>query len=390
MFRQALQVTLINLNTLPLRWGQTLVMFFAMAGSIGLLSSTLALGAGLANQFDNSAREDRAVVLSENVTWVGQSALSRDQYNAISNAPGVAGTRHGKPAVTKDARISVLLPGRADGVMKAVVVRGFSPTFAEVRPEIRLVEGRWFQSGLDEIAVGRMAQTQFAGTGLGDEITMLEGRAFRIVGVFESGDWVESGLVTDADTMLGVYGRQTTNAAIVRLESTQSLEDLREALGSDPILTYQVVHEPDYYQRLVDAWGLFDRIATTIGVALGIATLFCVFNVTFAAVSVRRLELATYKALGFSQSGIVLSILVETLCVALAGASVGSFTAWLLFDGNLVTSGAQDASVVHHLRVSSEVVATGLGAAALISVLGCLGPAIQAVRIPVSVALRRF
>ena len=384
MIVPAYRITLINLASLPSHWGPTLVMLFTMAATVALLTATMAVAVGLANIMDSSARADRAVVLSESVTWVGQSRIDRDQYNAILRAPGVALTPEGEPAVTKDARISVLRPGRSDGVPRAVVVRGYSPTVDVVRPEIRLVSGRLPGSGLDEMIVGRLAQSQFAGTDVGDEVTLVEGRRFRIVGVFESGDWVESGFVTDADTLLAVYGRQSTNAVIVQLTAEDSIGEFVATLK------FQVVSEPDYYDRLIEAWGLFERIALTLGWVLGIATFCCVFNVMHAAVTARAAEIATYRALGFGQTSVVLAVVAEALAIALAGAAVGIGASYLVFDGNFVTAGARDASVVHVLAVSPEVIGIGVAFACVVTLAGCLGPALRVVRMPVTAAMRRL
>lgn len=389
MLSQILHITLINLRSIPERLGSTVVMIVGIAGVVGVLTSMLALASGLADTLNNSAREDRVVILSENVTFVGQSSLSIEQVNAIASAPGLATTRDGRPAITKDARISLILAGRQDGVLKGVVVRGFSPEGFEVRPEIKLVEGRMFKTGVYEAIVGRHARSQFLQTNIGDQVALLDGR-MKVVGVFESGDWVESGFITDADTLLGAYGRTSTNAVIALLENKDTLSEFEYALSQHASLKFQVLREPAYYDRLTDAFSLLDRVAKFVGAVLAVGGFFCSFNVMYSAVSSRDVEIATYKAIGFGSSGVVISVVVESLIVALVGSLIGAATAWMLFDGNTVTTGSYNASVVHNVYVSPRIILVGVGLACSIACLGALIPAVQAARMPVTSVLRRL
>lgn len=385
--KQTIAITLINLRAISSRVGSTLIMIIGVTSIVVVLTSMLALATGLENTFVDTGRPDRVVILSENAHFVGQSTLSKEHVYAVEQAPGIAMTPDGKPAVTHDSRISLILKGKEDGVLKGVVVRGLSPAGLDVRSEVRLVEGRMYQTGLYEAIVGRQAQSQFENTAIGDRVR-LESTYMEVVGVFESGDWLESGFITDSETLLGAYGRTATNAVIATLEQEDTLSELESALADHASLKFQVLREPVYYDRLTEAFSLLDRLVKFVGAIIAVGGVFCVVNVMYSAVSSRDVEIATYRALGFGNTGVVVSVVTESVLIALAAAGVGVSITWLLFNGNTVTTGSFDASVVHKVRVSADVMLTGLGFAVGVAFLGSVAPAVQAVRTPITAVQR--
>jgi putative ABC transport system permease protein len=73
---------------------------------------------------------------------------------------------------------------------------------------------------------------------------------------------------------------------------------------------------------------------------------------------------------------VALSVLLETITLALTGALIGSSVAWLLFDGKLTTQ----ARNVYVLSVSGHLIALGVAWALVLSILGGVPPAIRAAR----------
>jgi putative ABC transport system permease protein len=71
---------------------------------------------------------------------------------------------------------------------------------------------------------------------------------------------------------------------------------------------------------------------------------------------------------------VALSVLLETITLALTGALIGSAVAWLLFDGMLTIQ----ARNVYVLSVSGHLIALGVAWALALSVLGGVPPAIRA------------
>ena len=240
--------------------------------------------------------------------------------------------------VSKDVRISVAMPLRRNGdVLNGVVVRGLSPEAFEIRPRIQIVEGRMFQTGKPEVIVGRRAQSQFQGTLVGKSISYND-IDFKIVGVFESHDWYDSGFICDANSLLRASGRgSTVHAMLVQLENPAAFRSLDEDLG---ILDFQTLREADYYDRLDDAWSIRIRPATRIiTFIMAVGAVFCVFAVMRYASSARCREVVRLRRMGVGTFGALRSMLVEPILAAGLGALTGLAAAWTLVDGSTVTAG---------------------------------------------------
>lgn len=381
--RASLAILGTGLRTIPIRYGPVVVMFVGIAGVVGVITGMLALGSGLSKMLTGTARDDRAVILSEHARFVNDSSLSPDHLGVIATAPGIASATSGEPAVMKDVRVSVVLRGKTDAGLKGVVVRGLSPVGLELRQDVRLVSGRMFRTGIHEVVVGRHAQAQFRGAAVGDRLR-LPNVWMEIVGVFESEDWLESGFLADADTLLAATGQRSANAAVAQLEDPRAFVLLQEALSIPGPLRFQVLRETDYVDRLTDAFSLVERVAVLVSAIVAIGGVFCTFNVMYAAVGARESEIVLYRVLGFGSAGVVASVVLESLLVAISGALVGAGLTWLLFNGAVVTTGSYDVSIVHGVTVSWGVVLQGVLCAMVVATCGAALPAVEAARKPLT------
>jgi putative ABC transport system permease protein len=96
------------------------------------------------------------------------------------------------------------------------------------------------------------------------------------------------------------------------------------------------------------------------------------------------------RAIGFGAGPVVVSVFVEALLLALAGAIPGAGIAWFFFNGNTVSTAAGNtqSQLTVPLDVTGGLIAAGVGCALLIGLLGGLFPAIRAARRPVAIGLR--
>jgi putative ABC transport system permease protein len=115
---------------------------------------------------------------------------------------------------------------------------------------------------------------------------------------------------------------------------------------------------------------------------------FAALNTMYSAVSARAREIATLRAIGFGAGGVVVSVLVEALILAVGGALLGAAIAWLLFNGNTVTMGGGVSSLVFKMQVTPALLGMGVLLACGVGVIGGLFPAWRAARLPVATALR--
>lgn len=387
--RQVIAVTGMNLLSIGQRAGSSLVVVVGIAGVVGVLVSVLAMSEGLSGALLATGQDDRAIVLREGSTNEGGSSVGTEVLQAVMDAPGVARGAGGEPLASGEMSASINIDRKADGARTGLVVRGVGPQGLELRPELKLVEGRWFKPGLREVVVGTGAQSEFAGLEIGDRVTLREGE-WTVVGSFVSGGTAnESTLVTDADTLLSAYQRTLYNSVRVRLESPAAFTAFRDALTTNPAVSVNVMRETDFYRQATEGLStLFLVITNVVGGIMALGALFAALNTMYSAVSTRGVEIATLRALGFGAGGVVCSVLVEALVLAVLGTVLGTAVAMLLFNGNTISIGGNGGSIVGQMRVTADVLRTAIGWALAVGLLGGLFPAIRAARLPVATALR--
>ena len=90
------------------------------------------------------------------------------------------------------------------------------------------------------------------------------------------------------------------------------------------------------------------------------------------------------RALGFGAFPVAVSVILEAVMLAVAGALIGAAIAWALNDGHQAVWGQN----IFHLRVSPAEIGLGVSWAVVVALLGGMLPSIRAARRPVVEALR--
>jgi putative ABC transport system permease protein len=392
LFRQIGAVTAMNFKSLPHRIGTSIVIVIGIAGVVAVLISVLAMSTGMLQTMENSGREDRAIVLRNGSAAENGSALGRDAARLVQDAAGVKRDSAGKPIASAESLRLVNLFRKEDGAEVNVGLRGTGPQLATLRPEIKIVQGRMFRPAVTEIIVGKAAHAEFKGLNIGDQIKT-RGATWTVVGVFASnGDAHESGLMTDAETLLAADQRGGFQSVTVMLESAAAFQKFKDALTSNPALAVEVSREREYYRRQSETIGrVIYVIAYVVGGIMAIGAIFSALNTMYSAVSARLREIATLRAIGFGPTAMVMSVLTEALLLAFIGGVIGAAIAWLFFNGHQVSTSAGGAAAGHlifELSVSPALIATGILWAISIGLIGGLFPAVRAARLPVATALR--
>lgn len=385
----AASVTWIGVSTLGQRIGASSVIIVGIAGVVGVLVALLAMGDGLQKTLKSTGDTSTAIVLRGGASAELSSGISREHANLIAQSTGILRNAEGKPIVSAELVVVANLPKKSTGTDANAEVRGVGPQAWELRPNFRIVEGRKFTPGLREMVVGKGARQQFSGLEPGATIK-LNNQQWTIVGVFESGDAHESELQGDVDTVSAAYRRQGFQSVTVRLTSPEALDAFKASLASDPRLKVEARTTLDYYTAQSEGLTKVIRIVgITIATIMAIGAIFGALNSMYAAVATRAREIATLRAIGFRSPPVVVSVMLETMLLALFGGLLGAFVAWLLFNNYTVsTLGSNFSQVVFRFSVSPALLWTGVKWALAIGFVGGLLPAVRAARLPVTTALR--
>lgn len=390
---QTVAVTLLNLRTIPQRLGSSAVAIVGIAGVVVVLVSVLSIAAGFNAVMRDSGSPTRALVMRSGADSEMTSGLGGSQVDLIKQAPGIR--RDGQTALASaELYVIIDLPRRSGNTPSNVPMRGIQPTAFAVREEAKLVEGRMFEFGTNEVVVGRGAHAQFAGLDVGGEIVSGQTR-WRVVGVFSAaGGIAETEIWCDARVLQGVYRRGNSyQSMLVRLDASDTFDPFRDWLSSNPQLNVQVRRETEYYAQQSRALSsLIQGVGFGIASLMGIGAVFGAILTMYTAVSTRSREIATLRALGFNATSVVVSVLAESLALGAIGGVIGGVLAYLAFNGyQTSTMNFQTFSqVAFAFRVTPQLLVLGLIYALLMGLIGGLFPAIRAARLPIPSALREL
>ena len=390
---QLAAVTAMNLRNLPSRAGTSLVAVIGIGGVVAVLVALLSMGEGFRAALDLSGREDVAVVLRGGSPDELSSGLDRESVNVILGAPGIARDSRG-PVASPELYTIVDLPMRSTGTAANVPFRGVTERAPGIREGFRIVAGRMFERGKDEVIVGRGVFAQFGNVDLGRQVTW-GSHAWRVVGVFEAGGSVsESEVWTDLTVLQGVYRRGNTVQVIrARLTAPEALVSLKRALEGDPRVNVGVRSEREFYADQSRVLIVIVRyVGTTIAVLMGIGAMFAALNTMYSAVSSRTREIATLRALGFGAAPVVVSVLLEAVVLGLLGGMVGGALVYFGLNGYQASTlnWASFSQITFAFTVTPGLLMTGLGYSLILGLVGGLLPGLRAARLPVTAGLREL
>jgi putative ABC transport system permease protein len=390
---QIAAVSRYNLRTLPQRKGSSASAVFGIAGVVAVMVSVLSIAQGIMRMMDNSSAPENIIVLRTGASSEMMSGLLGDQTDIIAEGPGIARNEAGAMA-SPELFVVINLPMRSTGTDANVPMRGVREQAFEVRDNFRMVEGRMFEWGLNEVIVGIGAQREFTGLDLRASIEVGQ-EDWTVVGAFEAGGGIaESEVWVDAAVLQPAYRRGNSFQAVyAKLDSPDDFQEFKDALSSDPRLNVKTLREQDYYsEQSAMVYNLITGLGTLIAVIMGLGAVFGALNTMYTAISARTLEIATLRALGFRSGPVIFSVLSESLMLALLGGMIGAGLAWLAFDGfkAATLNWSTFSAMTFTFDVNVQLLIQGIIFAALIGLIGGLFPAIRAIRQPVATALREL
>jgi len=384
-------VTVVNLRTLPQRAAASAVAVVGVMGVVVVFVAVLSIAEGFRATMAATASPDTAIVLRGGSDTELSSSLPGDQVRIVAEAPGIV-QRSGRALTSGELFVVMDVPKRSTGTATNVPLRGVQPAAFDIRDRFRLIEGRTFTPGRNEVVVGRGAVAEFDGLGLGARLRSGE-ETWTVVGIFEAGGSVaESEIWTDVGVLQPAYRRGNTFQSVtVKLESPGAFEAFKDALTSDPRLHVRVEREADYFAEQSE---VLTVIITTIGYLIaglmGLGAVFAAVNTMYSAVASRTREIATLRAIGFGGGAVAVSVVVESMLLALVGGALGGVVAYFGFHGlQTATLNFQTfTQVAFAFTVTPSLLTQGVGYALLLGLLGGVFPAVRAARLPVATALR--
>jgi putative ABC transport system permease protein len=390
---QIISVTEFGVLSIPRRLGSVVASLVGIAGVVGVLVSVLSMAVGFRNTMLASGSPDSAIVLRSGAEDEMSSGLGQEDIRLVADAPGLARDTNG-PLASAELFVIINLPKRSSGTDANVPLRGVEKAAFNVRDNVKIIQGRIFERGRNEVVVGAGAAQEFSGLGLGQKLRV--GRnEWTIVGVFSAnGAASESEVWTDATALQDAYKRGNSFQSVhAKLISPAAFTQFSNSVSTDPRLSVKVVRQNDFYAaQSTQVTKLISTLGVLIASLMAVGAVFGALNTMYNSVAARTREIATLRALGFGSGAVVVSVLLESLVIALLGGALGALISYVLFNGfHTGTMNFQTFSqITFAFAVTPGLLILGIIWATVIGLLGGLFPALRAARLPIASALREL
>jgi putative ABC transport system permease protein len=386
-----------NVRNVFVRWRATLATIFGVGMLVLVYVCLQSMAAGLEGSSRDTGDPRNVMILRKGSIDESSSQITREQFQRLKYSPEIAHDPEGQPLISADVLTVLSLP-RLDGTGYGVVsVRGMTPGGTQLRPQGRLVRGRWFAPGRGEIVTSTKLARRFSHCDVGGTLRA-GGRELRVVGLIDGGNTAfDSELWMDAEEALSVFELENYSSVLARAVSFEAAAALMRRIASDKSQPLRSETELHYYEQQTSGALPIKLLGEFLAAAMSVGALFAAMNTMYARVGARTREIGTLRVLGYRRRTILGNLLLEGAMLAALGGVLGCVgallvQAWLLARG--ASFGTMNIStfqeVMFQFRVTPVILLKGQGFAVAVGVAGSILPAFRAARLPVIVALKSF
>jgi putative ABC transport system permease protein len=380
-----------NVRNLVVRKRTTVAAAFGLALVVFVFACAFMLAAGIRKTLGRTASPEVAIVLRKGSDTELTSGVEDKHVNLVlAQAQQVGATK--KPAAVGEVLVVILLDKFGTTGVSNVTVRGVPEDALAFRPSAKIVEGRAPNPGADEVLVGAAIRGRFKGLQIGDAFDLKKNRPVKVVGVFaDEGSSFESEVWADSHTVRQAFGREGYVSSIrVRLDSASRFDAFKALVESDRQLGLVVMREADYFEKQSEATAfILKLLGGMVAVFFAIGAMIGATITMNAQVAGRTREIGTLRALGFSKASILVSFLLESVVLALAGGLVGAGASLGMKAVKITMLNAGTWSeIVFGFEPTPQIVIGSLALAVGMGVFGGFLPAIRAARVSPIEAMR--
>lgn len=375
-----------NLGRSPLRLALSILGSFLM---VLLVITAVAFVRGMEKSLMSSGSEKNVIILGAG----SEESVERSELSpavagmATASVPGIK-TQLGQPYVSPEVHMSLVIQSeQGEDTTSTAVIRGVSSAAYLVHPQVRIVAGRVPQPGQDEIMVGQLAATRIGWSAeklaIGNTI-WFDNRPWTIVGQFAAPNTVMDAEIWCPLTDLQIASKRDSLSCVVLTMDTGDVSDVEIFASTRLDLEIVALPETAYYQKLVDFYTPVRLMVWITAALIGMGGLFGGLNTLYAAFAARFREIGMLQSLGYSRGAVALSLIQESVLIALTGALAAAFFALMLLDGAAVKISMGAFGLV----LDAQTLGAGLTAGLILGIVGALPPTMNCMRLPIAEALK--
>jgi putative ABC transport system permease protein len=266
------------------------------------------------------------------------------------------------------------------------IVRGVSSSAPLVRPQVRMLEGKW--PGPGEILVGRLTAAKLGcdskDLAVGRTLSF-DNRQWKISGRFTAGGTsFESEIWAPLEDLQAALKRQDISLVAAKIAPSASVKDVELFCKERVDLELQAIAETAYYASLQKHYEPVRMLGWVVVFLVAGAGIFAGLNTMYGAVVGRVRELSTLQAVGYRRLSIAISLIQEATLMSMTATLLSSCIALVFVNGTAVrfTMGA------FALRVDSTAILIGCLIGFALGLVGAIPPAMKAMRYAIADGLK--
>ncbi len=379
------------LRSIAVRWRASLFSALGIACTVAVFCAIMALRNGFDALYETGGSDSIVLYMRPGATSEGESVIQPNQAQVLKKErPEILRDESGNPLASAEAYLALFLD-RSDGGQTNVPLRGVEQASFDIHGErLRIVEGRRFKPGADEIIVGRGVTKRIANTALHDTL-VVNLTPFKVVGIFACDGPYESEIWGDLDRFTAALDRPFSQRVIARVKPGTDLEALTAEMEEDKRVPSKVLTERGYLKAQKNMLGgVLFILASLLSTIMGIAAVLGAMNTMLASIGSRTREVGILLALGFGRFAIFTAFLLESLIIGLSGGILGAL---LVLPFNGIETGTMNmqtfTEVAFAFRVDAPILIGGALMATVMGILGGVVPAAAAALKQPTKALRR-
>lgn len=371
-----------------------LTTFITIAGValvVFVFAAVLMMAYGVQKTLVSTGLPDNVLIARKAANGEISSIISGEIQDIIRTLPHIAKRSDGMQIISKEPVVIINLE-KFGGGMSNITVRGVSEPIRELRPQVKLLEGRWFNWGTKELIVGRSINSRFDGASIGDFVRFA-GDEWKVVGIFEAEDsGFESECWGDALQLLDSFNRGSSCSTVtLKLEKASDMDLFIRAFDADRRLQqFEAKGERAFFEEQSEFLSNFIRILgifITVIFSLG-ATIGAMITM-YAAVANRTVEIGTLRALGFRRRSILTAFLFESLLLSLLGGVIGvGLASFLQFFSISTLNFSSFTELEFSFAITPSIIISSLIFSIIMGLLGGFLPSVRASRLKIIAALR--
>jgi putative ABC transport system permease protein len=369
----------------------TFITIFGVALVVFVFTAVLMMAYGIQKTLIATGQPDNVIITRKAANGEISSLVDGETQDVVRTLSHIAVDKNGKQIMSKEPVVVINLE-KLSGGMSNITVRGVSDVVFELRPQVKIIEGKMFNFGLRELIVGSGVTGKFKGAALGDEVKFA-GDNWKIVGIFDSdGSGFDSELWGDSQQLLNAFNRgNTISSMTLKLDDANNFDDFKKQFDFDKRLQqFEPKIEQKYFEEQSEFMAAFIRkIGIVITIIFSAGAIIGAAITMFAAVANRTVEVGTLRALGFKRRSILIVFLIESLVIAITGGLIGIFIASFLQFINISTLNFQSFSeLAFSFSLSPSIILWSLSFAIFMGIIGGFFPSIRAAKLKIVDALR--